>query len=205
MRKCCKKNNAEKLREYIEACVVDINKPIEFYDGEEYSSLLGIAARYNSLDCLKILLENGADINAKDHLGITPLGDAVYQENVEAVKLLLEYNPDVNVQDNDGRTPLYLAVENGSVECMKLLLNVEGIDVNIQTDDYFRYTILHKIAIDHLDEEMIFILLEHGADYTIRDRYKKSFLNYIEDKKLKKEIKEYIKNMEAYKIKCADE
>ncbi|MBO4317775.1 MAG: ankyrin repeat domain-containing protein [Mailhella sp.] len=47
----------------------------------------------------------GADVNAKNCIGETPLFRAVGSDNPECVKLLLEAGADVNVEDNMGRTP----------------------------------------------------------------------------------------------------
>lgn len=58
------------------------------------------------------LLELGADVNAVDNNGFTPLHHSVKANHhprdkvVKMVKLLLENGADVNARDNDGKTAL---------------------------------------------------------------------------------------------------
>ena len=56
------------------------------------------------------LIATGADVNAKDHVGGTPLGRAVNQGREAMVKLLIDSGADVNIKDDSGWTPLHIAV-----------------------------------------------------------------------------------------------
>ena len=52
------------------------------------------------------MLERGADPNAKDDDGLTPLHDAALWGHVEIVKILLERGADPQIADNGGHIPL---------------------------------------------------------------------------------------------------
>ena len=92
-----------------------------------------------TVECVKLLLEHGADINIKENYGWTALHMACRYCNedssIECVKLLLEHGADVNAKENDGWTALHLACrycnEDSSIECVKLLLE-HGADINIK-------------------------------------------------------------------------
>lgn len=66
------------------------------------------AATHNSMEGVKYLIENGADVNAVDKDGKTPL-HAVAGEafNDEMVKALVEYGANVNATDKKDETPLH--------------------------------------------------------------------------------------------------
>lgn len=51
-----------------------------------------LATNYNDKDMVKLLLDNGANINLKDNFGNTALTNSIYYANYEITKLLLEYD-----------------------------------------------------------------------------------------------------------------
>jgi ankyrin repeat protein len=67
------------------------------------------AAGVNNLKVVKLLLEHGAKIDAKDAGGKTPLMRAVENHCTEAVELLLKSGADPKIQTADGHTALDLA------------------------------------------------------------------------------------------------
>ena len=60
----------------------------------------------NNISEVKLLLDYGADVNAKNDNGETALDWTSVTGHIEPVKLLLEYGADVNVKNNYGSTPL---------------------------------------------------------------------------------------------------
>ncbi|MFP3022610.1 MAG: ankyrin repeat domain-containing protein, partial [Wolbachia sp.] len=65
----------------------------------------------NNLNIVKLLVNNGADINAKDNEGWTSLHWAVQLGSLNVVKYLVEKGADVNALTADGRAPLDIAKE----------------------------------------------------------------------------------------------
>jgi uncharacterized protein len=69
------------------------------------------AVRENCLECVKRLLDAGADINQPDPDNVTPLILAFINLRFDIAKYLVERGADVNQWDYWGRTPLYAAAD----------------------------------------------------------------------------------------------
>jgi ankyrin repeat protein len=68
----------------------------------------------SNLEVIRLLLDNGFDVNAQvPSNGYTPLHYAVWLNKPEAVRLLLSYNADKNIKDKKGFTPLEKATKEG--------------------------------------------------------------------------------------------
>src|ERR1700722_14815966 len=73
---------------------------------------------------IKLLLENEAELDCKDHDGFTVfLQAAKHGWHSAVVKLLLENKADPDSKDKDGRTGLSWAVEKGHETIVSLLLD----------------------------------------------------------------------------------
>ena len=73
------------------------------------------------LEVSRILLEHGADVNAKQADDFSPLHEAVQNGQVEMVQLLLLHGADRYAQKSDGETPVTMADEKGFSEVAALL------------------------------------------------------------------------------------
>jgi hypothetical protein len=80
----------------------------------------GLAAEPN-LEVLKLLLEHGAEINARDAEGKTALHAAAGQSHVAAVRFLAAHGANLNVRSYTNYTPLSFAREWGTEEVVKVL------------------------------------------------------------------------------------
>ena len=82
-------------------------------------------------EIVKLLLEEGANVNIETDSGITPLMGASLDGNDEIVELLLEKSPELNKQDKiSDMTALMAAAKGGHYEVVKLLLEA-GVDKTI--------------------------------------------------------------------------
>ena len=75
-------------------------------DPQSGSTLLATAALMGHTKVVALLLEHGADVNARSRDGATPLHSAAFLGRIETVKLLLESGADTTLQNNDGATPM---------------------------------------------------------------------------------------------------
>lgn len=82
------------------------------------------AALRGDLQAAQALLDAGADVNAQDGRGRTPLHCAVDANSPEMIRLLLERGADPTVVDNTNSTPLDHADKNGQEEAFRALQHV---------------------------------------------------------------------------------
>ena len=117
---------------------------------------------------IAVLLNQGADVNARDPGGQTTLHGAVRSTYVdkETFQLLLDRGADANAADRDGETPLHqAAIERDSFDTNYIarlhLLRAYGADINRR--DKWGDTPLHS-AVEEGNVDMMQWLLQNGAD-----------------------------------------
>jgi truncated hemoglobin YjbI len=96
---------------------------VEAHDGAKNCTALHMAARRGSVEIAGALLDCGADIEARDSVGETPLRRSVNCDKVEVAALLISRGADIHSQGSKGRTP-FLAAR--SVGMKRLLQTAAG-------------------------------------------------------------------------------
>lgn len=80
---------------------------------------------------VKLLLEEGADVDQRNVMGETPLIRAAHNGHLATVKALLEAGADVNALDAGDNAALHWAAMRGHVEIVKVLLE-KGADKHLK-------------------------------------------------------------------------
>ncbi len=91
------------------------------------------AAANNPL-MVQLLLENGADVEALNLKGETPLTLALQAQRINSVIHLLKHGADANTQNKGGGTALHLALEKANPELVDLLMKA-GANPNLTRKD----------------------------------------------------------------------
>ncbi|KAA0178538.1 hypothetical protein FNF27_00386 [Cafeteria roenbergensis] len=123
------------------------------------------AAKHGRVSTMTILIEHGADVNARSYDGTTPLGSAVGAGKLPAVKLLLRHGVDIELKGFYDRSPFHLAVSKHFVPAAKLL---QGHGADINSTNRLLWTPLQS-ALDNDDLAAARWLLELGADTEVPD------------------------------------
>ena len=92
------------------------------------------AATEGNIEGTKQLIADGADVNAKNRDGTTPLHTAAARGHKELVELLIANGADVNARRSKyggGYTPLHYAARHMEIAA---LLIANGADVNVKMD-----------------------------------------------------------------------
>jgi len=141
----------------------------------------------------KLLIKNGADINAKDSFDETPIFGAVKANNIKMVKLLIENGSGVDYKTKkNNNSILHYAAEmpNDNYKILEYFLSLEistddglsstGLFKNIDIQNYNNKTPLHFSA-QIGNKNTAKFLVENGADKNMVDKYKETPSGLAED------------------------
>jgi len=93
-------------------------------------TLLHLAARGGDPHLVRLLVDRGLDVDARDDYQDTPLVDSASRSTREALAVLVEAGADVNARGSNGRTALHYAAAAGRSDVVELLLKA-GADPQI--------------------------------------------------------------------------
>ncbi|SUW04422.1 ankyrin repeat domain-containing protein [Brachyspira pilosicoli] len=156
----------------------------------------------NPYEASKLLIENGANVNATNYGGVAP-ATILAASTPKVVKLLKDNGADLDTKFLDYYPPIAIAAGAGNLEIVKALVE-NGADVNYYPNDINYTAIFH--AIDQHNYEVAEYLFKNGVDLNIKMKpdndygrsIKESYnvLEYaeaIQDKKMIDLVKKYYK------------
>ena len=127
---------------------------------EKANKDLFTSCKSGNLEDFNRAIYNGANIEAQDNDGNTPLHHASYNRHLEVVKILIELGANIEAQNKDGDTPLHYASYNRHPKVVKMLIE---LGANIEAQDNDGNTPLHNASgEEHL--EVVKMLIELGAN-----------------------------------------
>ena len=121
---------------------------------------LHMAAAYDSVEIVKMLISNGANIESKMVKGFTPLHYAAEGNSTKVLNLLINNKANLNAKGNKGETPLHNASAAGNKEIAELLIK-SGADINSEDNDGATPLFF---ATWHRRTETAFVLQKHGGE-----------------------------------------
>ena len=158
----------------IERFNVDVNEQLDItLDDLPFASYMQLAAKFNRLEICNYLLAEGGNVNATNQKHSTSLIIAVSFGNIQLANLLIDNNADVTISDWRGYTALIFAASNGYNEIISNLV-LHGANIDARTME--NYTSLMFASSNSFGVDTVRILLELGANVSIRDNDGKTAL-----------------------------
>ena len=102
---------------------------------EDGNTCLMIAAYYAHLDICRLLIDKGAQVEAKTYTDWTPLHCSAYRGHVDIVRLLCDLGADAEARNNNGWKPLHWAAINGHISVVKELIEERNAEIKARDGD----------------------------------------------------------------------
>jgi ankyrin repeat protein len=151
---------------------------LEVRDDYGRTALLLVARETGDVEMARLLLEQGADVNAVDRGDDTPLTLSAWRGFRELTDLLLENGAETDARGPAGRFLLSCAAEKGLPRLFTILAE-GGADLNVRNEN--GGSLLHSAA-EGGSVEIAATLLERGLDVHEADRYGWTPLHYAAKK-----------------------
>lgn len=105
---------------------------------EDGSTPLLTAVKFKKLQCAKLLIDNGANVNANNNNQQTSIHLAVRNKDTEMLKLLKSTNRcDINIKDKLGDSAVTDSIIFGDSETMRVILDWPDVDLRFFNRDGF--------------------------------------------------------------------
>eukprot|EP01119_Soliformovum_irregulare_P016204 TRINITY_DN465_c1_g1_i4.p1 TRINITY_DN465_c1_g1~~TRINITY_DN465_c1_g1_i4.p1 ORF type:complete len:1124 (+),score=390.92 TRINITY_DN465_c1_g1_i4:174-3545(+) len=163
---CVKNQDARTLRKLMK--LNKFHERVNDMDGNN-QTLLHVATKENAVECVEILIESGADVNARDDLGYTALHlSSELDHNRITLAMLNNPRVDPNMVNNGGSTPFhaFCSACSSPVVLKKIFeaFVARNTDINAQ-DKINGETPLHKAILNRTVRVLIVrLLLEQGVN-----------------------------------------
>lgn len=170
LRQAIKENDLEKLRELI--ATFGPNAVVYSKSGDTLLHYACYACEEENPDVVRILIEAGVDVDAKNVSGATALHIACFNGHVNSIRLLLEHGADVGIIDINDLTPFDDICQsrgdhfNETYTEIGDILIANGADINslvLKNETNLHY------ACRNMQVNVVRFLLSRGADPTIND------------------------------------
>ena len=142
----------------------------------EEESVLHIAARHGMATTVQLLVDCGADVNAVNTHGQTPLHTAAggWKDCPELCEILLKHDAKIDAVDEDGNQPLHLACQQNHVETGNVFVSC-GADVRAVNSNGHSPLHLLSLSVRHSnggvnseEESVLHIAARHGMVTTVQ-------------------------------------
>ena len=180
--------------------LLNIGANINALDDEGNTAVMA-ATQQNQVEIVQVLIAHGADINIRNKRLDNVLLYAGAEGLLEIVQLAIQAGADTTITNRYGGIAIIPACERGHIEVVKELLTHSDTDVN-HINNLHWTALLEAIILSDggkTHQEIVQLLIDHGADITITDKDGVTPLQHARDRG----YREMIEIMEKVKKKVS--
>eukprot|EP00833_Pecoramyces_ruminatium_P007190 jgi/Orpsp1_1/1181222/evm.model.c7180000076346.1 len=168
-------NNLETSIKFLIEYVESINE-----GNNDDETLLFYVCKYGNENLVKLLIENGTDINInkENKYAETPIFYALLNGNENIVKYLIEQGADINKKNYNNETPIFYACKSGDESLVTYFTEYEE-NININTNIKNNNEKKQKLYPDkNRNENLVKYLVDLGADINLENNDSETPLFY---------------------------
>jgi len=143
-----------------------------------------LGSLHKQYDCVEYLIVAGADINKQDETCFNPFLLSCLNNDLALLRLVLPAKPDLNCLSRFGGVGITPASEKGHVDIVREL--VTRTEINVNHTNFVGWTpLLEAIVLNDggaKQQEIVKLLLDHGANPHMTDKYGKKPLELAREK-----------------------
>ena len=155
---------------------------------------LHLAAQEGKLETVKLLIQHGAEIEARSNDRRTPMHLACLKGHADVVQYLIQQNASCNVTDASNWTPLIEAANGGFLPLVKIFINRQ-VDLNVQNEPR-KESALYRACLGRYEDVALY-LLEKGGDPMLTDTSQNTCLHIAAETGLTLVVQEMVNNHSA--------
>jgi ankyrin repeat protein len=133
---------------------------------------LQLAIIKNNQEMCELLIQLGADVNAKNDNSKTSLMLAAFYGNLNIVMILRQNDASYEIKDRSGMVAIHYAVDGGDPTTLEWMIS-DGADVNAK-DDVNHWTPLLRAASVNSTADIARILIRYNAKVDVMDKQMKN-------------------------------
>lgn len=174
--KAARMDNIEELKKLVPSCVSPDDSVAILNPDSHDHTLLMTAAAHGAIQCTQYLINNNANVNAKNFAGYTALHWASYCGREEVISKLRSNNTlDVESRTEDGKTPLHIAAYRGNNSVIVELLDRFNADINAISSN--GWSAMHYAIISN-QRATAELLIQRKIDMSMLDAQKRSIQEF---------------------------
>jgi ankyrin repeat protein len=121
------------------------------------------------LEQIRNLIQKGADVNQKDHLGRTPLFLVTNDEHLDILKLLIEHGADPYHKDKENRSILHYCTRLKTIKTAQYYLDNFNLNINAQDNEGLTplMSCVRSLPMQSNMAGILQVYIDHGADINV--------------------------------------
>jgi ankyrin repeat protein len=121
-------------RKLVISTLVDAGIRVNDADDDGITPLMASVSGDGQPAVIQVLIDHGADVNARSVWGWTALMDAVTKDKPDLINLLLDQGADISARTRSGFIPLIIAARRGKLLALKILMERGALQSELKMD-----------------------------------------------------------------------